>query len=153
MPTTLSQYDSPLGPLILSTEGDALVALDFAARPRRDLPLPPPEVTRALVAYFGGDLAALDLLAVKLDGTPFQQRVWAALRRIPAGQTWSYAQLARAVGNPKATRAVGTANGRNPVAIVVPCHRVIATGGKLGGYGGGLHRKEWLLKHERALMA
>lgn len=153
MSITLSRYDSPLGPLSISTDGGALVGLDYTAQPRAGLPPPPAEVAGALDAYFAGDLAALDRLAVKLQGTQFQQEVWKALRRIPAGQTWTYAELARAVGSPKASRAVGSANGRNPVAIVVPCHRVIATGGKLGGYGGGLHRKAWLLKHERALMA
>jgi len=167
MPIILSRYESPLGRLTLATEGAALLALEFPGRAgavRAHLKAvrpgiaveegpPPARVAAALEAYFGGDLRALDRLEVETGGTAFQREVWAALRRIPAGQVWSYARLAREVGRPRATRAVGAANGRNPVALVVPCHRVIATGGKLGGYGGGLDRKEWLLRHERALIA
>jgi methylated-DNA-[protein]-cysteine S-methyltransferase len=103
---------------------------------------------RALEAYFGGEIGAIDTLGVELGGTPFQQKVWAALREIPAGSTWSYARLAAHVGAPYAVRAVGAANGRNPVGVIVPCHRVIASDGTLCGYGGGLHRKRWLLEHE-----
>ncbi|HZN94775.1 MAG TPA: methylated-DNA--[protein]-cysteine S-methyltransferase [Myxococcales bacterium] len=167
MRIVLSRYESPIGPLVLASEGDALLALEFPERsqeirPRLEQAHPGAEVKEgalprpfasALAAYFGGDTRALDRVQVRTEGTPFQREVWAALRRIPAGQTWSYQELARAVGRPRASRAVGAANGANPVALVVPCHRVIATGGKLGGYGGGLHRKEWLLKHERALIA
>jgi len=108
---------------------------------------------RRLAAYFDGDLGALAELPVLTDGTPFQRRVWDELRRIPVGQTISYAELARRIGKPKAMRAVGAANGKNPVAIVVPCHRVVAANGTLWGYGGGLPRKAWLLKHEGALLA
>jgi methylated-DNA-[protein]-cysteine S-methyltransferase len=104
----------------------------------------------ALTAYFGGDLTAIDRVEVDTGGTTFQKRVWDELRKIPAGRTISYAELATRVGDPKATRAVGAANGKNPVSIVVPCHRVVAKGGKLGGYGGGLDRKRWLLAHEGA---
>lgn len=104
-------------------------------------------------AYFAGDLAALDRLEVAPEGTAFQQQVWAALRKIPVGATTSYAQIARAIGRPTAVRAVGAANGRNPIALVVPCHRVIASDGTLCGYAGGLWRKQWLLQHERALLA
>ena len=85
-------------------------------------------------------------------GTPFQQKVWAALRQIPCGETWSYSDLADVVGRPSATRAVGMINGRNPISIVVPCHRVIGKDGSLTGYGGGLDRKRWLLQHEHALL-
>jgi methylated-DNA-[protein]-cysteine S-methyltransferase len=102
--------------------------------------------------YFHGGLESLDRLPVDTGGTPFQQRVWAALRTIPVGRTASYLDVARAIGAPAAVRAVGAANGRNPVAIVVPCHRVIGTSGQLVGYGGGLDRKRWLLAHERALV-
>ena len=102
----------------------------------------------ALQRYLGGELTAIDGLEVDTGGTPFQQRVWAMLRRIPAGTTWSYARLARELEAPDALRAVGAANGANPVSIVVPCHRVIATDGTLHGYGGGLPRKQWLLEHE-----
>jgi methylated-DNA-[protein]-cysteine S-methyltransferase len=104
-------------------------------------------------AYLAGDLRALDALPVETGGTPFQQQVWAALRKIPAGTTITYAELARKVGRPLAARAVGTINGRNPIAIVVPCHRVVGTDGRLTGYAGGLWRKRWLLQHEGALAA
>jgi methylated-DNA-[protein]-cysteine S-methyltransferase len=104
-------------------------------------------------AYFRGALDALDDLAVDTGGTPFQRRVWSVLRTIPAGRTWSYLEVARRVGAPEAVRAVGAANGANPAAIVVPCHRVIGANGKLVGYGGGLDRKRWLLAHEKAPVA
>jgi methylated-DNA-[protein]-cysteine S-methyltransferase len=108
----------------------------------------PGGLTAALKAYFGGDLAAIDPLPVETAGTPFQRAVWNALRRIPCGTTISYAELARRIGRPSAVRAVGLANGSNPVSIVVPCHRVIGSNGTLTGYGGGLERKRWLLAHE-----
>jgi methylated-DNA-[protein]-cysteine S-methyltransferase len=101
--------------------------------------------------YFAGDLKAIDKITVETKGTPFQKKVWAALRKIPPGKTKSYAALAKKVGAPSAVRAVGAANGANPIGIVVPCHRVIGTNGKLTGYGGGLHRKQWLLVHEGAI--
>jgi methylated-DNA-[protein]-cysteine S-methyltransferase len=104
-------------------------------------------------AYLAGDLAAIDAVPVETGGTPFQRQVWAALRRIPTGTTISYAELAREVGRPTATRAVGMINGRNPVAIVVPCHRVIGKDSSLTGYAGGLHRKRWLLRHEGVAVA
>ena len=107
----------------------------------------------AIESYFAGDIAAIDRIPVDLGGTPFQQEVWTRLRRIPAGSTTSYGELARALGSPGAMRAVGMANGRNPVPIVVPCHRVIASDGTLGGYGGGLPIKRWLLAHEGARAA
>jgi methylated-DNA-[protein]-cysteine S-methyltransferase len=106
----------------------------------------------ALRRYFAGDLGALDGVSVDTGGTPFQQSVWRALRRIPAGSTWSYARLASEIGRPSATRAVAAANGANPVSIVIPCHRVIGSDGSLTGYGGGLPRKRWLLVHEGALL-
>ena len=107
---------------------------------------------KALRRYFAGDFDALDAVEVDTGGTPFQQEVWRALRRIPAGSTWSYARLASEIGRPSATRAVAAANGANPVSIVVPCHRVIGSDGSLTGYGGGLPRKRWLLVHEGALL-
>ena len=110
----------------------------------------PGGITRALGAYFDGELAALDAIAVEPGGTPFQAAVWGALRTIPCGSTWSYGELARRIGKPAAVRAVGLANGANPIAIVIPCHRVIGSDGSLTGYGGGLPRKRWLLAHERA---
>ncbi len=100
-------------------------------------------------AYFEGDLLALAAVPVDGGGTPFQRRVWAALRDIPAGATESYSALAARIGMPRAARAVGLANGRNPVAIAVPCHRVVGADGSLTGYAGGLQRKRWLLDHER----
>lgn len=106
--------------------------------------------TEALRAYFHGDLHEIDGLAVEAGGTSFQRTVWTALREIPCGSTVSYGELARRIGRPAAVRAVGLANGSNPVAVVVPCHRVIGSNGTLTGYGGGLERKRWLLEHEGA---
>lgn len=107
------------------------------------------DVSRQLTEYFAGRRRTFDA-QLDLHGTPFQQRVWEALLRIPYGETWSYAGLANHLGVPKAFRAVGSANGRNPVPIIVPCHRVIQTGGALGGYGGGLPLKRFLLRLEGA---
>jgi methylated-DNA-[protein]-cysteine S-methyltransferase len=101
-------------------------------------------------AYFAGQTDAFETIAWEGAGTAFQRQVWAALCTIPAGETWSYAQLAERIGRPTAVRAVGLANGSSPVALVVPCHRVIGSNGALTGYGGGLHRKRWLLEHEGA---
>jgi len=106
-----------------------------------------------LDAYLGGDLGALDRVAVDPGGTALQRRVWSALRAIPPGETRSYAAVAREVGAPRAVRAVGAANAANPVSIVVPCHRVIASDGQLQGYAGGLARKQWLLRHEAGATA
>ena len=100
--------------------------------------------------YFAGDIAAIAGIPTACAGTPFQRAVWAALRQIPAGSTWSYADLARHIGRPTAVRAVGLANGANPIGIVVPCHRVIGADGSLNGYAGGVARKRWLLEHEGA---
>lgn len=101
-----------------------------------------------LKAYFKGDMEALDRIPVVFSGTPFQNKVWKALRKIPIGTTTSYGALAKRIGEPKAVRAVGLANGSNPIGVVVPCHRVIGSDGSLTGYGGGLPRKKWLLDHE-----
>lgn len=103
---------------------------------------------RAMQAYWDGDLAAIERVQTATGGTDFQREVWAALRSIPAGETLSYRDLALRIGRPRAVRAVGLANGANPVSIVVPCHRVIGANGSLTGYGGGLDRKRWLLAHE-----
>ena len=108
----------------------------------------PPAVRQAFEAYFGGDARALESVPWKASGTAFQLKVWEALCTIPAGETLSYAGLAERIGRPTAVRAVGLANGANPVAVVVPCHRVIGTNGSLTGYGGGLPRKRWLLELE-----
>jgi methylated-DNA-[protein]-cysteine S-methyltransferase len=112
-------------------------------------PSRPSTAARALLAYFEGDLNAVDELPTETNGTAFQRAVWSALRKIPVGRTVSYGALAAQIGNSKAVRAVGLANGANPIAIVVPCHRVIGANASLTGYGGGLHRKRWLLAHER----
>lgn len=136
---------------------------DFEARMRRLLRLhygaegndfaiegraAPAPIRRAISDYFLGDLYAINSIPVTTGGTSFQREVWAALRAIEAGTTLSYGALARQLGRPKSVRAVGLANGANPVAIVVPCHRVIGTDGSLTGYGGGISRKRWLLTHE-----
>jgi methylated-DNA-[protein]-cysteine S-methyltransferase len=163
---TLDRVVTPVGEVLLVTDTDGAVrALDFAgyeARMHRLLARhcggapalvegrAPAAVRRAVEAYFAGDLAALDELPVKTAGTAFQRSVWAALRAIPAGETRSYGQLAAAVGSPKAVRAAGLANGQNPIAVIVPCHRVIGANGTLTGYAGGLERKRWLLAHEGA---
>jgi methylated-DNA-[protein]-cysteine S-methyltransferase len=108
----------------------------------------PVSVIRALAAYFAGELRGIDKIECRSEGTPFQQSVWAALRTIPAGETLSYSGLAARIGRPAAVRAVGHANGANPISVVVPCHRVIGANGALTGYGGGIERKRWLLTHE-----
>jgi len=116
----------------------------FTLEPAHD----PSGLTSALGRYFSGELAAIDVVRVEMAGTAFQREVWRALRTIPCGTTISYAQLAERIGRPTAVRAVGLANGSNPVAVVVPCHRVIGSNGSLTGYGGGIERKRWLLEHE-----
>lgn len=107
-----------------------------------------PDVNQPLTAYFEGDLQAIEHITLDPYGTPFQRRVWAALRAIPTGQTCSYLQLATAIGKPTAVRAVAQANGHNPIPLVVPCHRVIAANGGIGGFSCGIERKYWLLRHE-----
>lgn len=111
----------------------------------------PGGLTKAMRAYFKGDIAIIDTLPVATSGTPFQSSIWQALRKIDRGTTITYAELARRIGKPKAIRAAGLANGQNPISIVVPCHRVIGSNGTLTGYGGGLPRKKWLLEHEGAM--
>lgn len=156
---------TPVGALALFARGDAVCGLvfdDHEAEMKKELAARFGDVTfvaardpagaATLRRYLAGELDALDEVKVDLGGTDFQRRVWAALRTIPAGATRSYAQLARAIGRPAAVRAVGAANGRNPVSLIVPCHRVIAADGTLCGYAGGLSRKRWLLQHERALL-
>jgi methylated-DNA-[protein]-cysteine S-methyltransferase len=110
----------------------------------------PAPIKAALSAYFDGDLTSLDAIECATWGTPFQRTVWTALRGIPPGTTLSYGALARRIGRPAAVRAVGLANGANPIGLVVPCHRVIGADGSLTGYGGGIERKRWLLRHEGA---
>ena len=152
-----TRLSSPLGPLTLVGTEDALTEIwlpsgdDGARRVDRDwaqATAPFREPVRQLTAYFAGTLREFDL-RLEPAGTPFQQRVWQALREIPYGQTVSYGEIARRIGRPDAVRAVGAANGRNPLAIVVPCHRVIGSDGRLVGYGGGLPAKSLLLELER----
>jgi methylated-DNA-[protein]-cysteine S-methyltransferase len=111
----------------------------------------PETIRQPLERYLTGELGALDSIPVQTNGTEFQRLVWDELRRIPAGSTTTYAEIARRIGRPKAVRAVGAANGANPVGVVVPCHRVIGANGSLTGFGGGIERKRWLLEHEGAL--
>jgi methylated-DNA-[protein]-cysteine S-methyltransferase len=147
--------DSPIGPLLLAGDEGALRYLLFANGRQRMAPRPEwqpdagalDEVVAQLTAYFGGRRRAFDIPVVP-EGTPFQLAVWEQLRRIPYGETISYAELARRIGNPKAVRAVGLANGANPISIVIPCHRVIGSTGALVGYGGGLRTKQALLALE-----
>jgi methylated-DNA-[protein]-cysteine S-methyltransferase len=142
--------ESPVGPLWLEEVDGRLAVLRFDAPAGALAANAEGAIADELRSYLRGDLAALDRIPVSPRGTAFQLRVWAALRTIPPGQAWTYARLATEVGDPKAVRAVGAANGRNPVALVIPCHRVIASDGTLHGYGGGLERKAWLLMHEGA---
>jgi methylated-DNA-[protein]-cysteine S-methyltransferase len=158
---------TPLGSISLVTLGAKVCALDFEdyesrmhkllARYRGGYSLAQGRdavgIGDRVRAYFDGDLRAIDVIEVDTGGTEFQQQCWQALRTIPAGKTASYAEQAKRIGRPQAMRAVGLANGSNPVAVIVPCHRVIGANGTLTGYGGGLWRKEWLLKHEGALQA
>jgi methylated-DNA-[protein]-cysteine S-methyltransferase len=140
--------DTPTGLVEIEVDDDTLVGLNFVDQSVADQD-DPSGIADALRRYFEGELHALDDVPVRFDaGTPFQQEVWHALRTIPVGETISYAELARRVGRPTGFRAVGSANGRNPIAVVVPCHRVIAADGTLGGYSGGLDNKRWLLAHE-----
>jgi methylated-DNA-[protein]-cysteine S-methyltransferase len=148
---------SPIGDLVLwGRDARVLSGLAFADSPkallhhgadwqRDDAAFE--DAARQLHAYFAGELSEFQL-EMAPAGTPFQQRVWHALREIPYGATTSYGRLAAALGDPNAVRAVGLANGRNPIAIVIPCHRVIGADGSLTGYGGGIQRKQWLLAHE-----
>ena len=150
--------ESPIGPLTLVADDGALTALLMEVHrhgaknpergPRDDTAFG--SAREQLDAYFAGDLTTFDL-PVKPEGTEFQQRVWKALQEIPFGQTCSYGELASSLGDPGASRAVGLANGRNPISIVIPCHRVIGADGSLTGYGGGIERKRFLLDHERTV--
>ncbi len=162
----IDQVATPLGPIALASDGRALRALEFTDAAHLESALrhrfpgasieraeDPQGFTARVRAYFAGDVHALQDLPADGDGTPFQRRVWRELRRIEPGETCSYGALAARLGLPRASRAVGLANGRNPVALVVPCHRVIGSDGKLTGYAAGVERKRWLLAHEGALLA
>ena len=164
----LERFGTPTGPmLLLSDEEDRVRALDWDDHAPRFHQLlerhygsdavdlrasrKPSNIRKRIDAYFNGELDALEGIQTATGGTAFQQKVWAALREISVGRTASYADLAARIGQPSARRAVGLANGANPIAIIVPCHRVIGADGSLTGYGGGLERKRWLLAHEGAL--
>ncbi len=161
------RIEAPPGPMVLLARDGVLICLEFDDQPERIARELAPRFgnyeliatanpfgfTEKLRAYFAGDLNVIDGIPTDGGGTAFQRRVWAELRRIPCGTTISYGELARRLGDPKATRAVGLANGRNPVSIVVPCHRVIGADGSLTGYGGGVERKKWLLAHEGVHMS
>ncbi|MDA1312887.1 MAG: methylated-DNA--[protein]-cysteine S-methyltransferase [Acidobacteria bacterium] len=163
---TIDRLPSPIGMLLLICDEEGVLrGLHFdgdEARMRQQLSRQygeggysltsgsaPTAITKALEAYLAGDITAVDDIPVRADGTDFQRRVWAALRRIPAGTTTTYGQIAAQIGQPTAVRAVGLANGSNPIGIVVPCHRVVGANGTLTGYAGGLERKRWLLDHEQ----
>lgn len=166
---SVERLETPTGPMLIVTDNeDRLRAVDWEDHKPRMLKLlsrhygvegfrlnertHPSAARKALQAYFEGDLNAIVDLPVATNGTDFQRKAWAALRRIPCGQTRTYGAQATDVGQPKGARAVGLANGSNPIAIVVPCHRVIGANASLTGFGGGLDRKRWLLAHEKALL-
>ena len=158
----LDRIDTPIGPMLLMVRDTSVVLLEFADKSERYLAhcrrrLGPHEIVETINpvgysdrirAYFTGALDAVDSIPTAGSGTPFQERVWAELRRIKCGKTLSYGALAERLGDKNAMRAVGFANGSNPISIIVPCHRVIGADGRLTGYGGGLDRKAWLLEHE-----
>jgi methylated-DNA-[protein]-cysteine S-methyltransferase len=161
----IDRIDTAIGEMILVADRDGnLRAIDWADYESRMLRLlrrhygekgfslesakNPGGLSDIIRRYFAGEVSAIDTLPVQTAGTPFQREVWHALRDIPAGTTASYAQLAERIGRPSAVRAVGLANGSNPIGVVVPCHRVIGSNGSLTGYGGGMERKRWLLEHE-----
>lgn len=153
---SIERIPTPIGPITVVTDPAALLAVSFGDSPASDAPSDAAsplhtDVIARLTAYFQGDCTAIDAIPVAPAGTAFQREVWLMLRRIPAGTTWSYRQLAERVERPAALRAVGAANGANPIPIVLPCHRVIGSDGRLVGYGGGMGRKKWLLAHEGAV--
>jgi len=152
---SVARYASPIGPIEIEGSEAGVSALNFVEaksglsnrRAKRPLPAPLADCLAQLDEYFRGERTSF---SVKLDlrGTDFQKKVWAKLLHVEFGKTTTYKALAKAVGNPASTRAVGGANHRNPVSIIVPCHRVVGSDGRLTGYGGGLWRKDWLLRHE-----
>lgn len=143
--------DSPVGSIRIAEHDGGICNLDFT----QDAPVPPEtallkEAVRQLQAYFDGTLTEFKL-PLHMEDTPFRMRCWQALTTIPYGETISYAEQARRIGNPRAVRAVGGANHHNPISIIVPCHRVIGADGSMTGFGGGIHIKEWLLAHEKRI--
>lgn len=162
----MDTIQSPIGKIIIVVDEDKMCALDFAGYEERmmkllkrryaEIELQPTDdplgFSTRVKNYLAGDYKSLNAIPVTTGGTGFQQQVWNALREIPAGQTFTYAQLAQKIGKPKATRAVGMTNSLNPIAIVLPCHRVVGANASLTGYAGGLERKHWLLRHEGVLL-
>ncbi len=160
-----STLESPLGDLIVMFEKNTIFGLDFAHNATRlnDLMTrywgftdileanAPETITKAIHRYFEGDKNAFNTLKTALNGTEFQMAIWQAIRNVPWGETRSYGQLAKEIKRPKAVRAVGAANGANPIALIHACHRIIGADGTLTGYAGGLDKKKWLLAHERGL--
>jgi methylated-DNA-[protein]-cysteine S-methyltransferase len=160
----LDRITSPMGTMLLVSDGESLCSLDFADYEARMMGLlqkryesvelvesiDPQGFSSKIQTYLAGDFSAVNNIPVNAGGTDFQQLVWAGLRKIPVGATLTYGELATQLGKPTASRAIGMANSLNPVAIVVPCHRVIGAKAKLTGYAGGLDRKQWLLTHEGA---
>ncbi|MGD1854148.1 MAG: methylated-DNA--[protein]-cysteine S-methyltransferase [Leptolyngbyaceae cyanobacterium] len=160
----LTKLASPMGDILLVTDGTVLVSLDYTGYEQRMMRLltkrygrfellessqrDTQDLIERLQAYLSGELTAIDTIAVDPGGTAFQTKVWHSLRSIPVGTVMTYGELARQLGNPAAVRAVGTTNSLNPISIVLPCHRVIGANGSLTGYAGGLDRKRWLLEHE-----
>jgi methylated-DNA-[protein]-cysteine S-methyltransferase len=158
----LDKVSSPLGVLLIVSDGARLCALDYADHERRMLKLlraryeqvhlqtvkNPGGVSHLIRSYLAGDVFCIDSIPINTGGTPFQQQVWSALRTIPPGAVMTYGGMAKKLGKPTAYRAVGMTNALNPIAIVVPCHRLVGANGSLTGYAGGLERKRWLLAHE-----
>ena len=159
------QFETPLGEMMIAADHDGnLRAVEWTDHTERIRTLlqrqygkngfvlesvhNPGGLSDVMQSYFAGELASIDALPTRTAGTPFQREVWRSLRTIPCGTTISYGQLAERIGRPSAVRAVGLANGANPIGVVVPCHRVIGSSGALTGYGGGIERKRWLLNHE-----
>lgn len=166
MELMLTEIDSPIGPILMAETAAGVCGLFFGSEriqmkkclEKRFGPVTFRDgdnsgASARLRRYLDGDLGALDAVTVDPGGTAFQRQVWSALREIPPGETRSYADLARAVGQASAARAVARANATNPVSIIVPCHRVVRTDGGIGGYGGGVQRKRWLLRHEGHALA
>jgi O-6-methylguanine DNA methyltransferase len=162
-----AEFESPIGRILFASNAGGICALDFAGYEKRMDALltrrfgsysfkrnsDPLNLKARLRRYFDGDVQALEAESVNSNGSAFQEQVWRALRTIPAGATWTYGHLAAKLSRPNAARAVGHANSLNPVGIIVPCHRVIGASSALTGYAGGLERKQWLLRHEGALLA
>lgn len=164
----LDRITTPIGDMMLVADGEGSLRIAYFAEQEEEVlkalrrqygehgftlasARNPHGLSDRVTRYFAGDVAAIDSVPVRPAGTPFQHQVWNALRQIPCGTTTSYGTLAERIGHPAAVRAVGLANGANPIAVVVPCHRVIGSNGSLTGYGGGLERKRWLLDHEKQL--